>query len=210
MMTCLGSPRLAVGAALAISSLLLSGCGGSNTDAGKSDQSSTPSVSASGQTSASSQPSGSTSAASPDADLGNPAATRTTSSGGFELQLKIYPVQRSGDLATLNFTITVAKGPDGNFQVASLLTDGDDGSGDTESIDTVDGVKMLDPGNKKVYLVASDGSGHCLCTRDTGSVFLKMGETSTFSTTYAAPPSDVTSVSLVFPAFGTITGVPVQ
>lgn len=207
----LRSTHLAAGVALAISSLLVSGCGGSgNTAADKPDRSSTSSASASNQASTG-QPSGSASGATPNADLGDPVASRTTSADGYGLQLKVYPVHRTEDLATLNFTMTVTKaGGSGMFQVATLLADGDFDSSDTASGDTVDGVKMLDSANKKVYLVASDGSGHCLCTRDTSGVFLGMGETRTFSTTYAAPPPDVTSVSLVFPAFGTVTGVPVQ
>ncbi len=142
----------------------------------------------------------------PDKSLGDPIAERTTDIDGFKITLKVYPVKRSGELTNVNFSLTRTDDGDGNWQIGRALTDGDTDSGD-DAIDAVDGVKLLDPTSKQVYLAASDGAGNCLCTRGLFGVFIRAGETTTFNATYAAPPKSVASIDLMFPLFGTVAGV---
>jgi hypothetical protein len=74
----------------------------------------------------------------------------------------------------------------------------------------VDGVQVIDAKNKKVHLVASDGNGQCLCSRNLSSAFIALRQTMVFGATLAAPPDGVDKVDVAIPRFGTFTGVPVQ
>jgi hypothetical protein len=143
--------------------------------------------------------------------LGDPVTTRTSDDDGFSLRLTVYPVRRDGDLAVLNFTVRVdsAQRPGSHWQVAQTLSDGDYRASDFSG-DTVDGVKLTDSAHRLLHLVASDGRGSCLCSRGLSSTFIDPGATKTFDATYAAPPAGVDEVTLSFPLFGTVTGVPVE
>ena len=74
----------------------------------------------------------------------------------------------------------------------------------------MDGIQLVDGKHSKLYLVASDGDGTCLCSRGLSAVFLDSGEPLLLSATYAAPPADVTAVDVRVPNFGIITNVPVS
>ena len=74
----------------------------------------------------------------------------------------------------------------GQFQVADTFGDKNYSSSDFSG-HTVDGIQLVDGKHSKLYLVASDGDGDCLCSRGLSSVFLDGGEPLLLSATYAAP-----------------------
>lgn len=184
----------------------------SSTPSSSTSGSSTPTSSATATESATGEPSsaGTDAAAT---DLGEPAATREASMKGFDLRLEVFAVQQSDGVATVDLRLTSTGAEQdastNGFQVGQTFSDGDTSSSDSSS-DTTDGVKLLDGANKQLHLVASDGSGQCLCTRSLNSTYVKLDASVTLSQTYAGLPEGVESVSLVVPKFGTISRVPVD
>ncbi len=71
------------------------------------------------------------------------------------------------------------------------------------------GAQLVDPKNRKAYLVASETSGRCLCSNDLDAVNPKPGETHSFYATFAATPAGVTELEFNLPRFGAIPHVPV-
>lgn len=142
--------------------------------------------------------------------LGEPVATRKGSLDGQEVSLDVYPLTRSGSLVVLNFSLSVDKSAPDNVSLYNSFGDSNDDAGHFDSAESVDGVKLLDGQNNKVYLVASDGQGNCLCTNDFFARSAEPGDTIVMTASYAAPPEDVTTVDVAFPNFGTVTGVPIQ
>ena len=142
------------------------------------------------------------------APLGEVFATRTSAMGGVKVTLQLYPLQRDGSVSHLNLTLSApATGTAG--QVTQLLSDSNPKAGDSES-DAADGIQLVDGKNSKLYLVASDGNGTCLCSRSLGRTFLEDDLPVLVTATFAAPPADVGTVDVVVPSFGTVKGVPVQ
>ena len=76
--------------------------------------------------------------------------------------------------------------------------------------DAADGLQLVDGKNAKLYLVASDGQGRCLCSRNLSNLFLDYGNPVPLSASFAAPPADITAVQVRIPGFGTVKNVPVQ
>jgi hypothetical protein len=142
-------------------------------------------------------------------DLGQPVATRSSSSDGVPVTLTMYPVVRSGTTSSVNFTLSSTGEEGGKLQVADMLSDGDYESSDFSG-HAADGLSLVDTKNSKLYLVASDGKGTCLCSRQLAGVFLSENLPVVFSATFGAPPSDVTTVDVRIPTFGTVRNVPVQ
>ncbi len=142
----------------------------------------------------------------PDKSMGEPVAERTADVDGFKITLKVYPVKRSGELTNVNFSLTRTDESEDRFPIGQNFSDGDGDSSDRGGW-SVDGVKLVDPTSKQLYLAASDGAGNCLCSRGLAGVFIGPAETMTFSSTYAAPAKSVSSIDLIFPFFGTVTGV---
>ena len=197
--------RLSIAIAL-LASLSTTACSSDEPGAAGDDQAST-------DTAATAQPTAQpttepTPTSDPAAELGEPAAVRTASGAGTELELRVYPLARSGELAVLNFTLTLPRSAEQSFGLASLFTDHNSDVGDSTSF-AIDGVQLTDTANGQLYLVASDGEGNCVCSINLGAS-LEPGDTKAFSATYAAPPEDVTDVNVSFPTFGTVPGVPVQ
>lgn len=141
-------------------------------------------------------------------DLGPVVGTRTSSSsGGTRIELRLHQLTREGSLSHLNLTISTDSTK--NYQVAGLLSDGNSEAGDASAW-AADGITLEDGTHRKLYLVASDGQGTCLCTRDLSSVFLSDSEPFVVSATFAAPPPDITTVDVRIPGFGVFTRVPVS
>jgi hypothetical protein len=139
------------------------------------------------------------------ADLGEPVATRESSYEQAKVRLTVYPVQRSGQLATLTMRLTLLAPEPGrdSWTPYNVLSD------QPFKPFRVSGVRLLDGKNKKLYLVATDTRENCICSGplNTG---LRRGDAILVSAAYAAPPPDVTTVDVVTTTFGTITGVPVR
>ena len=141
--------------------------------------------------------------------LGEVVATRTSSDKGTEVTLTLYPVLRDGATSHVNLELR-SPAPEGkSVQISGLLSDGNYSAIDTEG-SAADGLQLVDGKNAKLYLVASDGKGQCLCSRSLSSSFLSESAPLLISATFAAPPADVTQVDVRIPAFGTVKNVPVQ
>lgn len=179
-------------------------------DTAAEDQSSTsaPNTSSTTGSTATESADSSTADSPPAASMGDPVATRTSGDAGAKLELSVYPITRSGELAVLNFTVSLPASAEDSYNLSDVFGDSNGDAGDASSW-TVDGVQLTDPANGKLYLVASDGNGNCVCSNLLGQA-ITPGDTRTFTATYAAPPTDVTSVNVSFPIFGTVTDVPVQ
>lgn len=140
--------------------------------------------------------------------LGQVVTTRTAMVGHAKATMKLYPLQRDGATSHLNLTMSSpAESVQG--QVGQSLSDGNFSALD-KSGDTADGLQLVDGKNAKLYLVASDGKGQCVCSRSLNNVFLRDNVPVVFSATFAAPPADVTQVDVRIPGFGTVKNVPVQ
>jgi len=141
--------------------------------------------------------------------LGQVAATRMSAADGKKITLQLYPLLRDGSTSHLNMTLSSSVGATDRVQIAQLLSDKNSSSGD-KSLFAADGLQVVDGKNAKLYLVASDGTGQCLCSRGLEGVFLQSNAPVMFSATFAAPPADVTQVDVSIPSFGTVKNVPVQ
>ena len=141
--------------------------------------------------------------------LGDPVTSRTASADGRTLTLEVYPVLRAGAVSHLNLAISAPGSGTDTVSLRALLSDGNASTSDRAPF-TADGLQLVDGRNGKLYLVASNGQGQCLCSRELSIV--RAGESSPvlISATFAAPPPDVTTVDVRIPSFGTVTGVPVQ
>lgn len=119
--------------------------------------------------------------------------------------MALYPVLRNGTTSHVNFTLTAV----GTVSLDEALGDGHVTSRDVGSA-AADGLQLVDGKHSKVYLVASDSRGRCLCSRWRQGLNLDNDAPVLFSATFAAPPADVTRVDVHIPSFGTVADVPVQ
>jgi hypothetical protein len=71
----------------------------------------------------------------------------------------------------------------------------------------VSGVTLMDPINKKTYLVARDSEKNTICSK--GLENIKPGERINVWARYPAPPPDVRKISLMIPHFPPIDDVPI-
>ena len=141
--------------------------------------------------------------------LGAGVATRTSSDQGKKLTATLYPVLRDGSTSHVNLALSSSVRAPEIFQVNTLLSDSDPSVSDKTG-SAADGFQLIDGKNAKVYLVASDGQGQCLCSRGLVRVLINQDMPVLISATFAAPPADVTQVDVRIPGFGTVKNVPVQ
>jgi hypothetical protein len=140
--------------------------------------------------------------------LGRVVAVRTGLVGRAKTTMKLYPLQRDGATSHLNFSL--ASPVDSvQGQVGQTLSDSNFSAIDKTG-DTADGLQLVDGKHAKLYLVASDGRGQCVCSRGLSNVFLRDNVPTVFSATFAAPPADVAQVDVRIPGYGTVKNVPVQ
>jgi hypothetical protein len=169
----------------------LSGC--SATTADPSGQSAAPTSSSEGdaserpeQTPASGSPSATARSASPGSgSAGDVLATRTSELGSRQVRADVLTLRRSGELLTLEIQLTNL---DSGSLVSSQSFAVNPGDG------SVTGITLVDGRNKKRYLPAKDSTGRCLCSK--ASISLNEGGSTVLSATYAAPPADVTTLSV--------------
>jgi hypothetical protein len=141
--------------------------------------------------------------------LGEPVVTRTSAADGEKIQLTLYPVVRDGQVSHVNLILSAPEEDADRVQIADLLGDANSTTSDF-TLDSADGLQLVDGKNAKVYLVASDGNGHCLCTRNLNNLYVEYGNPVLMSASFAAPPADVTVIQVRIPNFGTVKNVPVQ
>jgi hypothetical protein len=141
--------------------------------------------------------------------LGEVVATRTGSKDGSSIELQLHPVLRNGSTAHVNLVLTTDASKEDRIQLVGLFSDGDSRASDRTSW-AADGIQLVDGKNAKLHLVASDGDGQCLCSRNLVATFLEAGAPLVISATFAAPAADVADVDVRIPGFGVVRGVPVQ
>lgn len=73
---------------------------------------------------------------------------------------------------------------------------------------TLDGVYLIDPDGLKKYLTVLDAKENCVCSDNLVNV--QPGERLDLFATFAAPPPEVKTVTVVVPSFEPINGVPVS
>ena len=123
--------------------------------------------------------------------------------------IEITELKRSGPTVVLNARLSLAESEDedASLQVASEFADSATGA-DVAS-DAFDGVALIDPQNRKKYLVARDSDDNCVCSRDLSSTFVTLNATADLQATLTAPPPDVKTVDLSIPKVKTFTKVPI-
>ncbi len=135
-----------------------------------------------------------------------PVATAPTSVPGTDLT--VYVVQRAGQAVTVVFGLRTTTAPaSGDKSVGPRL-------GESYIDYTVGGVTLVDPVGLKQYLtlrpedfeITATGPVQCACSSTRGGSELEPGHEQVFAASLAAPPADVTSVSLVTP-MGTVPGL---
>ncbi|HST84689.1 MAG TPA: hypothetical protein VLL08_23325 [Kineosporiaceae bacterium] len=75
---------------------------------------------------------------------------------------------------------------------------------------SVDGVYLLDAGGAKRYLAARNAAKGCVCSGNLSSTFVSPGSGVVLTTVFAALPTEVTSVDVVVPGFGSFNGLAVS
>lgn len=137
--------------------------------------------------------------------LGQVFATRTASYEGTKLTMNVYPIRRDGGTSHLNLSMESSN----RINLGQVLSDGNYQAIDDTGF-AADGLQLVDGKNSKVHLVASDGNGQCLCSRNLLQARPSSSNPVLISATFAAPPTDVTTVDVRIPNFGTVSDVPVQ
>ena len=149
-------------------------------------------------------PSAESSSAGTPAPAEQPFAVRPGAIDKLRVKASVFPVRRAGQTATVNVLIA-SDNPQEAFMLNGELSDGNPEVG-SRSDRAVDGLRLVDTTNKKAYLPATTGDGICACTPadkvldETNAVWV--------SVVFAAPPAELTTISVQIPQFGTITDVP--
>jgi len=108
----------------------------------------------------------------------------------------------SGGTVTLKFTIA-----NGGTESMSFGNDMVDPSNSGVDYNSIGGVHLIDPVNKKKFFVVRDSDNRCLCSRDLGSI--APGKALNLWAKFPAPP-DVPRVSVVVPHFMPMDDVPIS
>jgi hypothetical protein len=208
------------GSALALSLLVLSGCGADDPITPSSSSQSTssgPTGSVSGTPS--SQPQNDETSEPTGDDLGAVAGSRTASmknyvqEGSGKVKAELFEPRRSDSSLSVTVRLTVVSISDkseSSFNLGDALSDKAPDVADNGA-NAPDGIRVIDGKNKKVHLPASDGKGQCFCNpRQLGVTDLSVGDSTLVSVVFAAPPADVERVDVQIPSFGTFSQVKVS
>lgn len=131
-----------------------------------------------------------------------------TGSGNYP-GLAINTFRREGEVVRLNFTLDVDKLGQESLYTRDVFSRLEDHDLPVNSDDRAQfsGITLVDDVNRNRHLVLRDSDDQCLCTRFP-SFFLGRDYPQTLqvrgSALFAAPPADVTTMTIVFPQFGSI------
>ncbi len=186
-------------AVAAVAAALTAGCGGGDTR--------TVTVTERSQTPAT----GTTGPAAPAAEE-RALAEGTGALSGRPFTFRIVELRRSGATVVLNATLTLDEEADGRARVGDLFSDGiaqplEGRRARSEPADVFDGVALIDPDNRRQYLVARDAAGRCVCSRGLAEVLAAPGVPVSLTATLGAPPGGVARVDVVVPNVRTFAGV---
>ncbi|MCK6211580.1 hypothetical protein KZX45_13600 [Georgenia sp. EYE_87] len=146
-------------------------------------------------------------------------ATRATSDGDNLLEIDLNTVSVSGDVMTVVFTARNVG--DGRWQIHQYFDDGllsapldDEGTrGEDAPLKngaTTDGVSVIDTTNGTVHRAAYDVAGNCACSVNLTVRNVEPENSLVLTTSFAAPPEDVESVTVQIPGAGAFADVPVN
>ncbi|HUF18178.1 MAG TPA: hypothetical protein VMS12_09075 [Thermoanaerobaculia bacterium] len=107
----------------------------------------------------------------------------------------------SGDTVNLRFVLVNESAEE--LGMTNHMTDSTMGE-----YNTVGGIHLVDPVNKRKYFVVRDADRKCVCSRDVSAV--DPGKKATLWAKFPAPPADVQRISIVFPKFLPLDDVPLQ
>ena len=71
-------------------------------------------------------------------------------------------------------------------------------------------VTLIDPVNRKRYLVARDSANACLCTSFVGGLVVQPGQSGLVSAFFSAPPDSVRTIDVEVPGVGVFPDVPLS
>lgn len=140
-----------------------------------------------------------------------PLVEGTGSDAGQPFSVAILELKRSGPTVVLNGQVSVPydeEVPNADFQITDTFADPSQ-QGVGVARDAFDGVALIDPENRKKYLVARDEDGNCVCTRELSSAFARPDAPISVQATLTAPPPEVKFVDVYVPKVQTFTKVPV-
>ena len=174
----------------------------------------TASTAAGSTPSATDQTSGAATPADPSAStgggqLGEVFATLSGQVDNESSTVQVYPIQRNGTVSYLNFLVKNMASQDNKAQIAQTFADGNSSAGDVSPW-AADGPTLVDTTNSKLYLAATDGNDHCLCSKPLLGVFVFDNAPVLISVTFAAPPTGLSSIDVRIPNFGTVRNVPIS
>ncbi|PSL01040.1 hypothetical protein CLV63_101519 [Murinocardiopsis flavida] len=124
---------------------------------------------------------------------------------GADLHFAVHDLARRGK--TVELTFSVSNTGKKEIELGTAFIDGNVLSDDRG---TIAGVKLIDPGNGKVHLVARDSQKRCVCTGPKYGEPLEGGDSILMSGTYGAPPKDVEEMNVSIPKAGTLNDVPLS
>lgn len=127
--------------------------------------------------------------------------------------VSVYGIYRQGGHANLllgvrGSDVNGSLPPDAQGRLQQLLGRVHDPESDDPSSLAATGLTLIDPVAQKAYLVARDkqANGDCLCP---ASVRWRLGVTTAFSATFAAPPAGTSAMTVRVPNWGYFPDVPV-
>lgn len=121
--------------------------------------------------------------------------------------LDLFPIEVRDNLATVNLVVRTTD-PDDAIRIAGALNDHNPEIG-AKSNGAPDGIRLLDPKNKRAYLAATTSGGDCLCSPDDSTTTIRREPVWWVSVQFAAPPADVKTFDVSIPGFGTVNDVPI-
>jgi hypothetical protein len=117
-----------------------------------------------------------------------------------DVRIEIRELSR-GDGGTVTLRLRLVNESGDPFDAScDMRESGNDSCGDFT------GAYLLDPVNKKKYLVVRDADGVCVCSNIDN---VEDGKRMNLWATYLAPPADVQKVTVIVPRFEPIDGVPI-
>jgi hypothetical protein len=123
---------------------------------------------------------------------------------------------------TVLFTVRNVAQSGGNWQISTFFDDGSsraplaaEGRERSEESDTLlafttDGVSVVDTANGMLHRAAYDTAGSCACTVGLVGQMVGPGQAVVLTTSFAAPPEDVETVTVQIPGAGSFDGVAVS
>ncbi|WNB86075.1 hypothetical protein [Cellulomonas sp. ATA003] len=144
--------------------------------------------------------------------------SRETTAGSTPLRVDLNEVAVSGEVMTVLFTVHNLAEDTDNWQVGQFFDDGTstapldaDGERGEETSTlrafTTDGVTVVDAVNGMAHRAAYDTAGACACSGGLSNTFVGAGTALVLSTSFAAPPEDVDTVTVQIPGAGSFDGV---